>query len=170
MRVAFVTGPALVLEKMELLTEYANLQPSSVSQSIVLALLNSWGVQGFKDQCHTVSQFYKGRRDVFEAALNKHLGGMVEYTSPEAGMFLWFKLLIPPPSDDLNATEGDSAELIRSKAFDNGVLALPGTSFFANGRRSAYVRASFSVLNDEDTDEALRRLAEVVREARGEKS
>lgn len=157
----------------------------------MLALLNSWGIQGFKDQCHTVSQFYKGRRDVFEAALNKHLGGMVEYTSPEAGMFLWcvfmwrkvkragfvyvlpllrFQLLIPPPSDDLNSTEGDSAELIRSKAFDNGVLALPGTSFFANGRRSAYVRASFSVLNDEDTDEALRRLAEVVREARGEKS
>lgn len=116
---------------------------------------------------------------------------MVDYTSPEAGMFLWcvfmwrkvkhagfvyelpllrFKLLIPPPSDDLNSTEGDSTELIRSKAFDNGVLALPGTSFFANGRRSAYVRASFSVLNDEDTDEALRRLAEVVREVRGEKS
>ena len=61
-------------------------------------------------------------------------------------------------------------ELIRTKAFNNGVLALPGTSFFANGGRSAYVRASFSVLNDEDTDEALRRLAEVVREARGERS
>jgi tryptophan aminotransferase len=80
-----------------------------------------------------------------------------------------FKLLIPPPDDDRNAIEGDSAELIRTKAFNNGVLALPGTSFIANGGRSAYVRASFSVLNDEDTDEALRRLAEVVREARGEK-
>ena len=60
-----------------------------MGQSIVLALLNHWGIQGFKDQCHTVSQFYKGRRDVFQAALNKHLGGMIEYTSPEAGMFLW---------------------------------------------------------------------------------
>lgn len=48
-------------------------------------------------------------------------------------------------------------------------MALPGTSCFANGRRSAYIRASFVVLNDEDTDEALRRLAEVVRETRGEK-
>lgn len=127
-------------------------------------------MQGFKENCRTVSQFYKERRDVFEAALNKHLGGMIEYTSPVSGMFLWFKLLIPPPADDPTATEGDSAELIRTKAFEAGVLALPGTSFFVNGGRSAYVRASFSMLNDEDTDEALRRLSVVVKEARGEKA
>lgn len=75
--------------------------------------------------------------------------------------------MIPPPEDDPNAAEGDSADLIRTKAFENGVLALPGTSFFANGRRSAYVRAAFSMLDDEKTDEALRRLGEVVRQARG---
>jgi tryptophan aminotransferase len=57
---------------------------------------------------------------------------------------------------------------MKTKALENGVLALPGTVFFANGRRSAYVRASFSMLDDEKTDEALRRLGEVVREARGE--
>lgn len=125
---------------------------------------------------------------MFEAALNKHLGGMVEYASPVAGLFLWcvlmpyqfdvpflaqssklrIKLLIPP-SDDQESAEGDSAELINIRALENGVLALPGTSCFANGRRSAYIRASFSALNDEATDEALRRLAKVVREVHGEK-
>lgn len=77
-----------------------------------------------------------------------------------------FKLDIPPPADDLQSSEGDSFDLISSKAFDRGVLALPGTSCFPLGRRSAHVRAAFSVLDDEDTDEALRRLAEVVREVR----
>lgn len=77
-----------------------------------------------------------------------------------------FKLLIPPPADDPNG-EGDSSELIKTKAFENGVLALPGTVFFANGRRSAHVRTSFSMLDDEKTDEALRRLGEVVRQACG---
>lgn len=75
-------------------------------------------------------------------------------------------MLIPPPEDDPTSTEGDSYDLIATKAFKRGVLALPGASFFANGRRSAYVRAAFSVLNDEDTDQAMKRLSEVVREAR----
>ncbi|KAF8322648.1 TdiD protein [Clavulina sp. PMI_390] len=168
LRIGFATGPIPLLTKMDLLTQSANLQPSSTAMSIAMALLTNWGVEGFKAHCYNVSQFYKGRRDVFEKALNKHLPGLVEYTSPVSGLFLWFKLKIPPPVDDLTATEGDSHDLIRNKAFANGVLALPGTVFFASGKRTAYVRASFSVLNDEDTDEALRRLGEVVKQARAE--
>lgn len=80
-------------------------------------------------------------------------------------MGIRFKLKIPATH---TSAEGDSSELILNDAFNNGVVALPGTSFFADGRVSAYVRASFSLLNDEDTDEALKRLAQVVRKARGE--
>lgn len=58
--------------------------------------------------------------------------------------------------------EGDSKELIQTKALENGVLALPGTVFFPNGRRSAYVRASFSLLTTEEINEALRRLREIL--------
>lgn len=65
------------------------MHPSGVAQAIAFALLDNWGMQGFKDHCHTVAQFYKHQRDVFEAGLNKHLSGMVEYTSPIAGMFFW---------------------------------------------------------------------------------
>jgi len=66
-----------------------------------------------------------------------------------------FELILPPG--------GDSKELIQNKAFEAGVLALPGTVFFAGGRRTAFVRASFSLLNEDDVDEALRRLAGVIR-------
>ena len=62
----------------------------------------------------------------------------------------------------------DSEELIRSKAFENGVLALPGTSFLPKGGKTAYVRASFSLVDLNDIEEALRRLREVVLKARGE--
>ena len=58
--------------------------------------------------------------------------------------------------------EGDSKELIQTKALENGVLALPGTVFFPNGRRSAYARASFSLLTTEEINEALRRLRKVL--------
>lgn len=77
-----------------------------------------------------------------------------------------FKLSLPPIEGE--AAEGDAESLIRTKALDRGVLALPGTVFYANGRKTAFVRAAFSVLNDADTDEAVRRLGDVLREVHAE--
>ena len=62
--------------------------------------------------------------------------------------------------------EGDSASLIREKAVEKGVLALPGTAFMPNGRKSAYVRASFSLVTPEEVEEAVKRLRDVILEAR----
>lgn len=58
--------------------------------------------------------------------------------------------------------ECDSASVIRTKAFEGGVLALPGTVFLPNGARTAYVRASFSLLEEGQVNEALRRLRVVL--------
>lgn len=60
----------------------------------------------------------------------------------------------------------DSDALIRSKAFERGVLALPGTVFYPNKRTTAYVRASFSIIEEHDMDEALKRLKEAIIQAR----
>jgi tryptophan aminotransferase len=90
------------------------------------------------------------------------LDGLAEWVTPEAGMFVWFKLLIA----DKPGEEGDSLDLIRNKAFENGVLALPGTVFLPDGRKTAYVRASFSLLSEEDVNEGLRRLRVTILEAR----
>lgn len=62
--------------------------------------------------------------------------------------------------------EGDSDAVIRTTALEHGVLALPGTVFYPGKRKSAYVRASFSVLDDAQTDEALRRLRGAILESR----
>lgn len=73
---------------------------------------------------------------------------------------------------NLPAKEGeelDSEALIRTKALDAGVLALPGNAFLpGKGRKTGYVRASFSLLGEEQVEEACHRLGRVVREARGE--
>ena len=79
---------------------------------------------------------------------------------PLTSNFSRFKLLIPPTA---GAPEGDSGELIRTKALENGVLALPGTAFLPNGTKTPYVRASFSLLEEKEVNEGLRRLAEVIR-------
>ena len=69
----------------------------------------------------------------------------------------------------VHAEDEDSEALVRGPALDNGVIALPGTTFLATGGRTAYVRASFSLQNAENVEEALRRLRKAILEARSEK-
>lgn len=114
-----------------------------------------------------VSDFYRAKRDIFEAAMHRHLDGLAKWDTPEAGMFFWFKLLLDDPEIPAKeGTEEDSEEIIRNDAYENGVLALPGTSFLAQGGKTAYVRASFSLNEPEEVDEALRRLKETVLQTR----
>lgn len=153
-RIGFVTGPTPLLDAIDRHTAIANLQSSSFSQAIILTLLRSWGREGFLAHVENVAAFYRAKRDVFEAAMRRHLHDIAEWNTPEAGMFFWFRLLL--------GKDGDSEIVIRTKAFEGGVLALPGTVFFANGAHTAYVRASFSLLEEEQVNEALRRLRVVI--------
>jgi tryptophan aminotransferase len=79
--------------------------------------------------------------------------------------FIRFKLLLKAPNDT-GDDDGDSESVIRKNALEKGVLALPGTVFLPDGRKTAYVRVSFSLLNETDVEEATRRLKEVILEAR----
>jgi len=56
---------------------------------ITLKLLENWGHAGFMSHTERVSAFYREKRDVFERAMKKHLGGLAEWSTPEAGMFFW---------------------------------------------------------------------------------
>ncbi|KAI6033361.1 pyridoxal phosphate-dependent transferase [Pisolithus marmoratus] len=163
MRIGFVSGPKPILDVMDLHTATVNLQPSSLAQSIALALLEQWGYDDFYAHTKAVSEFYREKRDVFEKAMRTHLDGLAEWSTPEAGMFFWFKLLLNPDSDE----EGDSKELIEKKAYEGGVLALPGAVFLPNGRKTTYVRAAFSLSTEEQVSEALERLRVVILQERG---
>lgn len=67
----------------------ANLQPNSLAQVLALSLLKRWGYQGFLDHVARVAEFYRQKRDVFQAAMEQHLAGLAEWSVPEAGMFMW---------------------------------------------------------------------------------
>ncbi|EPT01700.1 hypothetical protein FOMPIDRAFT_1036169 [Fomitopsis schrenkii] len=168
LRVGFASGPEPILKVMDLHSMAVNLQGSSFSQMIALKVLSTWGYDGFTAHAARVADFYRAKRDVFEVAMQRHLAGLAEWVTPEAGMFFWFKILLNEPGSGgvAGEAEGDSDYVIRTTALERGVLALPGAVFYPNPRKTAYVRASFSLLPEFQVDEALRRLREVVIEAR----
>nr|GAT43361.1 PLP-dependent transferase [Mycena chlorophos] len=165
-RVGFASGPTPILRAIDGHTMTANLQPAGLTQAVTAALLTSpeWGHAGFQRHVQSIAALYKAKRDVFDTALRRHLGdaGLAEWSTPQAGLFFWFRLIVPGKDG------GDSAALVRTRAFERGVLALPGTVFLPDGRKTGYVRAAFSLLGPEDVDEALKRLAQAVRDAAAE--
>lgn len=165
MRLGFVTGPVPIMDVIDLHTSNTNLQTPSLTQVIAYKLLNHWGYDGFIAHCDRVAAFYAHKLQVVEAAARKHLEGLADWDRPRAGMFLWFKLRIAKLGEEENAC---SKALIATTALRNGVLAVPGHEFMPSGRKTVYVRTSFSLIDEETADEGFRRLASAIKEARKE--
>jgi kynurenine/2-aminoadipate aminotransferase len=154
-RVGWCTGPAYLIERLEMHTQATLLHPSGLSQALVSSLFDNWGgTQGFLKHVDDVSRFYKNRRDFAVAAARQELGDLVEFDVPKAGMFLWLKL----------HGVADTNELIKRKAVDRKVLLVPGTSFIPNGAQSNMVRVSYSTATEEQITTAFSRLRELLQE------
>ena len=153
LRLGMVTGPKAFLARMDLMSQASTLHVSGVSQMMVSKLLAHWGTKGWNDHINRVCLFYARRRDVFVSLVEKHLKGLVEYTVPEAGMFVYFKL----------PGVVDSKKLVESKALEAKVIMVPGQAFSPNDQQSNAVRAAFSVASDEEMDLALQRLATLLK-------
>eukprot|EP00742_Colponemidia_sp_Colp-10_P001881 GILJ01002012.1.p1 GENE.GILJ01002012.1~~GILJ01002012.1.p1 ORF type:complete len:434 (-),score=58.33 GILJ01002012.1:163-1464(-) len=154
LRMGWVTGPAPIIDKIQLSMQASILHNSTLSQIVTLALLNRWGTEGFQKHILSVQAFYRNRRDICVEYAEKHLKGLAEWTTPSAGMFLWLKLL---------GVE-DSQELIQKRALEKKVLMVPGQAFSPLQRPSPFVRASYSTASPEHMDEAFSRLAQILKE------
>lgn len=165
LRVGFCTGPAPLVERIELHAQASVLHGSGVSQALVAGLFDAWeqdfgdAYEGFVRHCRDVSAFYEARKDHFLACADKHLAGVCEWSEPSAGMFVWMKW----PVDDTDA-------FIKSKCQDAKVLLVPGQSFDPHDKPSQYARAAFSTASFDDIDTALQRLGNLLRQAQASPS
>ncbi|EQC42748.1 hypothetical protein SDRG_00471 [Saprolegnia diclina VS20] len=154
LRVGTVYGPAPLVERLNLHTQSANLHSSGLSQAVVLALLKQWGAAGWEAHLEMVCDFYRGQRDAFLKALDKHLTGLATWHAPDAGMFVWI---------ELHGVK-DSKALIEQKAVAAKVLLVPGQVFLPDNQVTPYVRAAYSTASHEEMDLAVSRLAALLHE------
>ena len=157
-RMGCVTGPQALVQQLSLHAQAVNLHPSGLSQAVLLKLMQHWGTDGFEAHVKSVCAFYQAQRDAFLASADKHLTGLAEWTRPEAGMFSWIELF----------GVDDSFALISEKAIEEKVLLVPGSVFLSDpDAKSGHVRAAYSTASPEEMDEALARLARLLRAATG---
>ncbi|THH06381.1 hypothetical protein EW145_g4121 [Phellinidium pouzarii] len=164
LRIGFASGPETIIDAVDILSSISTLQASTFTQVIADTLLRHWGYAGFNAHAERAAAFYRRRRDLFECAMQKHLVGLAEWTTPDAGMFFWIKLLLADPTDP-SAPAGDSTTVLQT-ALAHGVVVLPGVAFMPDGQKTPYIRASFSQLDDNMVEESVKRLASAILETR----
>jgi DNA-binding transcriptional MocR family regulator len=78
-------------------------------------------------------------------------------------MFLFIELSPLP-----DGTKLDSYTFIKERAFKGGVLCVPGGAFMPLGMTSSFIRASFSLADEQTANEAFRRLRVCIDDLRAE--
>ena len=118
------------------------------------------GTEHYREHLLELRGFYRQRRDLFEAALQKHFTDLASWNSPQGGLFFWLTLKQPM----------DTRTLL-NEALSQDVAFMPGEPFFADPDANlGYLRLNFSHIDPARLDEGLNRLAAVVRQAQLEKA
>ncbi|KAJ1960797.1 hypothetical protein GGI12_003606 [Dipsacomyces acuminosporus] len=163
LRCGWITAPKYITDKIQFHNETSIQQPSGVSQGIVSSLMNEkWGHEGWERHLVSIQRDYAVRRDSFVDLCSKHLKGMVEFTIPNAGMFLWFRVLL---NEESRKKKGVMQEVFDAM-ISSHVLLVPGYMFSPEGEAEAldkpFMRAAFSYASVDSFETAISRLAEAL--------
>ncbi|KAJ2725020.1 hypothetical protein GGI07_001589 [Coemansia sp. Benny D115] len=156
LRCGWITAPRYMTDKIQFHNETTIQQPSGLSQALVSKLLNEdWGHSGWEKHLVQTQKEYALRRDIFVDLCREKLAGIVEFTVPEAGMFLWFRVLL---REELQGRKGIMDEVFESMVRSH-VLLVPGRMFAAvEGQEGPFMRAAFSYASVDDLAVAVDRL------------
>jgi DNA-binding transcriptional MocR family regulator len=155
-RVAWIAAPPAVVAKLEIAKQSADLCTGSLDQRIVCEM---WTRGILAARLPAIRARYQQKRLVLEEALRHHLGALVTWPEPKGGFFLWASF-----KDQIDT------DAMLPRAVRHGVVYVPGSAFYVEGRSSEYARLSFSWPTPERIVLGVERLAAVVKaeiEAKG---
>ncbi|XP_020298462.1 kynurenine/alpha-aminoadipate aminotransferase, mitochondrial-like [Pseudomyrmex gracilis] len=153
-RVGFMTAAAPLIASIELHLQSSHLHAPTLSQVILYKLIKLWGYDGLMAHYMRIRCFYKQRRDTISALAHKHLNGLADFEVPKGGFFLWIYV----------RGIKDTWKMIMQRGVMEGVIMAPGAAFMKNSSKSCNaIRASFSKASYAEMDQAMERLAQLIR-------
>lgn len=152
LRIGWLAARGPVLERMAALKLATDFHTPTLTQHIAARYLASGG---YEHQLEATEPFYRERRDALMAALERHLAGEYRADTPRGGHHVWVTLTRPVDERSLY-----------SEAIRHGVTFIPGGAVTAERRAQTSLRLSFSLLDPDELEEGVRRLARALREVR----
>ncbi|XP_076637340.1 kynurenine/alpha-aminoadipate aminotransferase, mitochondrial [Colletes latitarsis] len=161
LRLGVVTAHEEFIKKLVMHNETTTIHPSSLSQMLLYKFLDTWDTQKLQQHFGDIQRFYRERRDIMLASIQKHLTGLAEWTVPLGGMFIWLKV------NDLE----DVLEIATKKCVSEGIFILPGHAFVLDPTKpEQHLRISYSYATPEEMEKSISVLAKVIREEIKEKT
>ena len=103
------------------------------------------------EQIANVCRVVKGKRDTINAALERELGGLVDWSRPKGGLFTWVKL-----------PEGIDTGAIAASAKERNILYATGKAFSASDEDVPYLRLAFGYIDEELIDDGIGLMGECI--------
>jgi 2-aminoadipate transaminase len=103
------------------------------------------------EQIESVCRVVRAKRDTLFAALNRELGGLIEWSNPKGGLFTWLSL-----------PEGIDTQTIARLAKERNLLYATGKSFSASDEDAPYLRLAFGYIAQDLIDEGVELLGECI--------
>jgi 2-aminoadipate transaminase len=151
LRVGFNIGPSDVIAKMTNIKEGNLLNTPKYNQDMCTAFLSEMGMEEHIEKCR---KYYREKLEVFLATMEEcfpeDMG--VTWTRPDGGLFLW--VTVPEHID----TQELFYDAIKYK-----VAFVPGNVFFGENPSGNTMRINFSFSSKEQLAEAVKRLADCIR-------
>ncbi|WP_079417178.1 PLP-dependent aminotransferase family protein [Thiomonas intermedia] len=148
LRLGYIHAPPEVIAKLTLARQAADLQTSSLTQRLVLKVLEGGVLEA---QLPRIRALYQGQRDAMLAALSRHMPDAVRWETPRGGMFIWLSL-----------PEGADATALLPLALARKVAYVPGAAFYAAGTAPRNtLRLSYATATPEQIDTAIAHLGAV---------
>ncbi len=146
-RLGWAAGPAEISAQLVNAKQNTDQCASALGQR----LFEEYARRGWIEEQLVRSRALYGRKCArMLAALERTMPPRVRWTTPRGGFFSWLTL-----------RGGDTTELAK-RAVEQGVGIVPGALFFPDGRGGDNVRLSFSMVDEEQVDQGIERLASLV--------
>jgi 2-aminoadipate transaminase len=148
-RVGYLCGSPAMIERLTCLKQITDLHTGSLTQRIAY----EYCARGFLEPgIQRLRDVYRARRDVMLAALHEHCSGILTWTRPLGGMFIFCRL----------PAERDASELLRL-ALGRGIVFVPGAGFHANGAGHNTFRLNFVSADEEKIRQGISILGDAIR-------
>ncbi|MGO4702485.1 MocR-like pyridoxine biosynthesis transcription factor PdxR [Dyella sp. 2RAB6] len=152
MATGFVVAPPAVLQRLVALRATTDAQGDAAVECAIAELFADGELlRHVRRMRHT----YGCRRDALATSLTRHLAGAVEFRVPEGGLALW-----------VHAEDGIDVAAWAREAEREGVTFRGSREFDCSHRDDSFMRLGFSYHDEQELDEAVRRMARALQRLR----
>ena len=149
LRIGWVIATPDIIKRLTVLKQASDLHSSHLDQQIMYDYLTH---NDLEEHLKTIRGLYNKRRDIMLEAIRDYFPESVKYEIPQGGMFLW-----------LEFGEGIKAMDLLNKSVKEGIIFVPGETFYASNPVLNTARFNFSNTEESKMKKALATLGNLLK-------